>query len=103
MYYKNKILFYLNLLKIDSTTEAKEEDTLNTEDLVVIGNTNLSDTVYDKTNEENIEEWSSENKDCNVVTKIEGIVEKIIQIFIICLHKLYIHYRWNRIISGTNK
>lgn len=88
MYYKNKILFYLNLLKIDSTTEAKEEDTLNTEDLVVIGNTNLSDTVYDKTNEENIEEWSSENKDCNVVTKIEGIVEKIIQIFIIC----YNHY-----------
>lgn len=88
MYYKNKILFYLNLLKIDSTTEAKEEDTLNTEDLVVIGNTNLSDTVYDKTNEENIEEWSSENKDCNVVTKIEGIIEKIIQIFIIC----YNHY-----------
>lgn len=88
MYYKNKILFYLNLLKIDSTTEAKEEDTLNTENLVVIGNTNLSDTVYDKTNEENIEEWSSENKDCNVVTKIEGIVEKIIQIFIIC----YNHY-----------
>lgn len=88
MYYKNKILFYLNLLNTDSTTEAKEEDTLNTEDLVVIGNTNLSDTVYDKTNEENIEEWSSENKDCNVVTKIEGIVEKIIQIFIIC----YNHY-----------
>lgn len=85
--YKNKILFYLNLLKIDSAIEAKEEDTLNTEDLVVISNTNPSDTIYSKTSEENVEEWSSENKDCNVVTKIEGIRKKIIRIYIIiCLH-----------------
>lgn len=76
------------MLKIDSATETKEEDTLNTEDLIVIGNTNPSDRIYNKNSEENIEEWSSENKDCNIVTKTEGILEKNNSniYIIICLH-----------------
>ncbi|OAD57058.1 Vacuolar protein sorting-associated protein VTA1 like protein [Eufriesea mexicana] len=65
----------LNKNMEEGSMVAEPKDTLNLDESVVIANTNLPDMVYNTTSKENIDDWSSEYKDCHTVTKIE--VEQI--------------------------
>ncbi|XP_003487599.1 vacuolar protein sorting-associated protein VTA1 homolog [Bombus impatiens] len=56
-------------------TEAKEDDTSNADELVGTRNTNPPDAVHGTTIKDNIDKWSSGNKDCKTLMETEGGVE----------------------------